>query len=346
MRNVITLITFAISAAVLSSCGGPPVVEIEDTKVVVAELDWQGAKAIGHVVAAVMEQRLGLEVELVAITSSEEPLRAMAGGDGPIDVYPDFWMPDQAEAWKLYVEAGSAQNILVNAEPYTGTEGIYIPGYIQDEHGIRNVDDLTSPEAAEIFDTDGNGKGEYWPGPPDWNSTRIQLVKAHSYGYASNFDPLPLTDDEFTKKLAEDYEQKKAALFYYWTPAWIHAALDLRRLEEPPFDGYAMPGREDDSLFNPDGCWFMIQPEESDDWLAESRVRCAAPDARVYVAFARTLSQRSPAAARFLKQIALTPEMVNGWNLLLTEYDMDPAEMARLWIEQNPETVDKWVDGT
>jgi glycine betaine/proline transport system substrate-binding protein len=311
----------------------------------VAELDWQGAKAIGHVLAAIMEGRLGLEVEMVAVTSADAPLDAMALGEGPIDVYPDLWMPDQSEAWQLYIEPGSAESIMVNDHPYRGTEGIYVPGFIQDEHGIRHVDDLAAPEVAAIFDGDGDGKGEYWPGPPDWNSTRIQLVKARSYGYAQHFDPLPLTDDDFTAKLRADYEEGKAALFYYWTPAWIHAALDLRRLKEPPFDGYAMPSLQSHPRYNPDGCWHMVQPDEDEAWLTASRVRCASPEADVYVAYVRSLSKRLPSAATMLKQIALSPEIVNGWNLLITEYGMDPAEMAKEWVGQNPEIVDAWLKG-
>jgi glycine betaine/proline transport system substrate-binding protein len=311
----------------------------------VAELDWQGAKAIGHVLAAIMEVRLGLEVEMVAVTSADAPLDAMALGEWPIDVYPDLWMPDQSEAWRLYIAPDSAESIKVNDHPYRGTEGIYVPGFIQDEHGIRHVDDLAAPGVAAIFDGDGDGKGEYWPGPPDWNSTRIQLVKANSYGFAQNFDPLPLTDDGFTAKLEAEYVAGKAALFYYWTPAWIHAAFDLRRLEEPPFDGYAMPSMQSDPRYNPDGCWHMVQPDEDEAWLTTSRIRCASPEAEVYVAYVRSLSARLPSAATMLKQVALSPEMINGWNLLITEYGMDPAEMAKEWVEQNPEIVDAWLTG-
>jgi glycine betaine/proline transport system substrate-binding protein len=343
MRRPFAIMPLVVGLVLVAGCGGQPARESGETTIVVAELDWQGARAVGHVLAEIMEERLGLEVELVAVTSGESPLDRMAEGDGSLDVYPDLWMPDQSEAWQAYIEAGSAESILVNESPYTGTEGIYVPGFVQDEHGIRHVDDLVSPGAAALFDNDGDGKGEYWPGPPDWNSTRIQLVKAQSYGYAQHFEALPLTDDEFTTQLKADYELGKAALFYYWTPAWIHAAFDLRRLEEPPFDGYATVGNKDDPLYNPDGCWKMIQPDEDEAWLTKSRIRCASPDAKVYVAYSGTLRERAPAAARFLRRVALSPEMVNGWNLLLVEYDLDPAEMAKEWIARNREIVDGWL---
>jgi len=123
MRRPFAVLPLVVGLALVASCGDQPAPDGSVTRIVVAEPDWQGARAIGHVPAAIMEERLGFEVELVSVTSAEAPLDAMARGDG---------------------------------------------------------------------------KGEYWRGPPDWNSTRIQLVKAESYGYAPNFASLPLTDDEFT----------------------------------------------------------------------------------------------------------------------------------------------------
>ena len=34
------------------------------------------------------------------------------------------------------------------------------------DKGVRTVEDLRNPEVVEMFDSDGNGKGEYWPGAP------------------------------------------------------------------------------------------------------------------------------------------------------------------------------------
>jgi glycine betaine/proline transport system substrate-binding protein len=325
-------------------CGRQPPSGGGEVDVVVTELDWAGARTIAHVLKVVMEDRLGLEVATVP-SNSAEALAAVSAGEGTIDVYPDFWMPDQAEAWTLFVAEGSRESIVVNDEPYRGTEGIYVPGYLQDEHDIHHVDDLARPQAARLFDSDGDGRGEYWPGPPDWNSTRIQRVKARSYGYAHLFEPLELSDASFREELRTGYSQRRGLLFYYWTPAGIHAGLDLRRLEEPPFDGYAMPSRRDDPSYNPEGCWNMIQPEEDESWLTRSRVTCANPDAQVYVAYSRTLTDRLPTAAQFLKQITLSTELVNGWVLLVTDYEMDPTEMAKTWVDENRDTVDDWLRG-
>ena len=43
---------------------------------------------------------------------------------------------------------GSRQSVLVNKQPYTSVQGVFVPGYIQDEHGIRDVRDLLNPDVA------------------------------------------------------------------------------------------------------------------------------------------------------------------------------------------------------
>ena len=44
-----------------------------------------------------------------------------------------------------------------------------------------------------------------------------------------------------------------------------------------------------------------------------------------------------------MQRIELQPETVTGWILLVSEYDMEPTEMARAWIEENQDIVDGWV---
>ncbi len=327
-------------ALMLANCGQPPgetpppgespAAPAAGT-VVIAELDWDGARAVQHVLGAILEQHLGLTVELRAMAPATL-LPAMDRGE--IGVFPDLWMPDQKQNWERYVAAGSAESVRVNDAPYAGTQGLYVPAYVQEEHGIRRVEDLLSADAARLFDADGDGRGEYWPGPPTWSARNIGLVKARSYGFNAHFDALELTEQAFKQELRDALKARRPLLFYYWTPDAMHAAHDLRQLEEPAFDGYATNG---------DGCWRMIQPSASESWLTDSRITCATPDSEVYVAHTRDLAERLPAAGRFLKQVALTPELINGWTLLLSDYGMEPGEMARMWVEENAAIVDRWL---
>ena len=50
-------------------------------------------------------------------------------------------------------------------------------------HGIKSLSDLTNPDTAALFDTDGDGKGEIWIGASGWASTNVEKIRAKSYGY-------------------------------------------------------------------------------------------------------------------------------------------------------------------
>jgi glycine betaine/proline transport system substrate-binding protein len=313
-------------------------------KVVLGELSWDGSRAITHVLKEIIESRLDYDTAIVQAESAVI-FATMDKGKGDLDVYTDLWMPNQSEKWDKYIEPGSRESVLVNDQPYTGTQGLFVPGYIQDQYGVKSVRDLADPKIAKLFDSDGNGKGEYWPGGPGWNSTNVEQVKAKSYGYDKYFEPNIVADSMLKAKLKADYRRKRGILFYFWTPEWIHAAYDLRRLEEPPFDGYAMASKKDDPKYNPNGCFNMIQPKEDEDWLAKSEVTCGWPDAKVYVAFSKSLTRRAPKVAQFLRQVAFDPAVVNTWILQIGQEKREPAEVAKEWVTNNADTVNRWLAG-
>lgn len=228
-------------------------------------------RGITYVLKEILESRFGLESRIVE-ASTEMIFAEMDRGDGRIDVCSGLAIPNRSDLWAAYIAPGSRASVLVNHEPFSGSQGLFIPGYVQDEYGVTSVEDLLSPEIAQLFDREGNGKGEYWPGEQGAMATHVELVKAHSYGYAKYFEPYLVDKAVFEAWLKARYQQKKGVLFYSWVPNELHAAYDLRRLAEPTFDGYAMSSKKNDARYNPEGCWRMLSPEEDADWLRHSRV--------------------------------------------------------------------------
>ncbi len=310
--------------------------------IVLGELSWDGSRAITHILKTVIEQRLKHPTKIVQAEAAVI-FAAMDKGDGSIDVFTDLWMPNQAEKWAKYIDG--RKTVLTNTAPYTGLQGLFIPGYIQDKHNVKSVQDLANPKIAKLFDSDGDGKGDYWPGAAGWGSTNVEQVKAKSYGYDKYFKPYIVSDAALKAKLKADYRRQRGIIFYYWTPEWIHAAYDLRRLKEPAFDGFAMASKKGDARYKEGGCWNMLQPKEDEDWLEKSSVTCAWPDAKVYVAFSKSLQQRAPKVAQFLRQVTFAPPMVNRWILQIGREKLEPAEVAQEWVATNKTTVDVWLKG-
>ncbi len=312
-------------------------------KVVIGEMQWDGYIAIENIIKAVMEKYLDAEVEIIA---ADEPViwEAMDKGDGSIDIMADVWS-QHLYAWlNKYVVEGSRETVRLNDRSYQGTEGMFVPGYVQDEHGIKSIADLNKPEIAKLFDSDGNGKGEWWAGAVGWQSTDHELIRAKGYGYDQTMEAYTVEQWPFLAKLDAAYKKKEPIIFYYWTPEWIHASYDLRKLEEPEFTGYTMESAKESPLYKEGGCYNALSSQEDPQWLEKSSINCAKPQVDVYVGYSTALAERAPRIGQFLKQIAFTPEMVNSWILKLSQEKMDPHEMAKQGVDANPEIVEgQWL---
>lgn len=310
-------LTAALSLAASTSA------RADDTTVKISDLNWIGPKAIAHVLKAVIEGPLGSEAVIVEGMSDQALIAAgMDKGDGSVDVYTELTMPNQQAIWDKYVEGNQTVDI---SPPYPTTQGLYIPSYMADR--IKTVDDLKDPEIAAMFDKDGNGRGEYWPGDVAWKSTKIWQVKFKDYGLSELWEPEIVSDATFKSQLKTAYGNQKPIIFYNWTPEWIHAAYDLSLVGEPSYT---------------EGCVDLRLDEE--DWLDTSKFNCEFQDSTSYVAFSKSLEQRNPAVAKFLKQVQLDADLVNQWILKIGRDEMDPQDVAEEWVSNNMDTVNKWIN--
>lgn len=308
--------------------------------VVIGEVSWDASLAIENVLKNVMEKHLDVDVEIIAADQAAI-WAAMDKGKGSIDVHPDVWTSSQTEPWAKFIAKGGKETIRANKKPYLGTDGFFIPGYIQDEYGVKTVLDLAKPEIAKLFDSDDDGKGEYWPGAPGWGGVKINQVKAKGYGFDKYFTPVIISDSLIKAQLKTAYRKKRGILFYYWTPEWIHSTYDLRKLEEPTFTGYAGDSKKGHAEYNPEGCYKFNDTEE---WLEDSSITCGAPTTEVYIAYSKSLEKRAPKVAEFLSKVSLDAGDVSQWINKIAQDDEDPAEMAEAWVTANPKVVQNWLN--
>ena len=314
-------------------------------KVVIGELDWPGSRAIEQVLSQVMTQYLDADVQTIA-AAQEALYEALDKGDGSVDVVADMWTDHLPEQMKNYVLPGGRQTIILNDTPYLGTEGIFVPAYAKAQ-GVNKLEDLTKPEIAKLFDSDGNGKGELWAGAVGWESTNHTEVRGKSYGFDKTMEYTTVDQAVFLAQLKDAYEQKRPIAFYYWTPEWIFAAYDLVKLEEPEFDGYATESAKGSERYNPNGCYTFYQPAERNDWFEASSIKCGQPPTRVNIAHSKALADRAPKISQFLKQVKLDSDVVNQWILAMEVDGKDVKDVAADWIAANKDMIEKeWLAGT
>ncbi len=307
-----------LAAAMLASA---TTVQAQD-KVAISDLSWTGAKVIGHVLSAVINGPMDSEAEIInGLSDGNIVAEGMDKGDGSADVYTDLWMPNRQVVWDKYVDG--AESVLVN-QPYAGTQMMYVPTYMADK--VSSFDDLANPEIAAMFDKDGDGKGEYWAGAPDWASTKMWQVKFKSYGLEDLWEPVLVPQDTFLAQLKGNITAEEPVLFYYWTPEAVHAEYDLSSLSEAA---------------RTEGCEDLKLDEE--DWLESSTFSCENKDALIYIAFSKSLQERNPPVAKMLSQVQLDPATINQWILEIKSEGEDPADVAESWVEANMDIVNGWI---
>src|SRR5262245_22940653 len=178
------------------------------TKVVIGELDWPGSTAIEQVLNQVMTKYL--DADVTTISAAQEALyEALDKGDGSVDIVADMWTDHLPVQMKNYVVPGSRETIILNKEPYLGTEGIFVPEYVTKEYGVKALADLAKPEVAKLFDSDGNGKGELWAGAVGWESTNHTQVRGKSYGFDKTMEFTTVEQSVILAQLKDAYERKK-----------------------------------------------------------------------------------------------------------------------------------------
>ena len=294
-------------------------------KVMIGEPNWANARGIAHIIKVVITEKLGGKAETVTSTNVVI-FKGMDRSKGDIDVHPDVWLPNYKGLVDEYVV--EKKTVTLNKTPYPGTGGFCVPTYVVKENGIKSVFDLATPEAAKLFDRDGNGKGEIWIGSQAWNATKLRTVKLRDYGIDQFYEGT--TEDEAFAYagVGNAIKKKEAVCFACYTPHYMFNLYDLTILEEPPYD----PEK-----------YKFVQPNQSDDWFAQSSVKTADPSKVSHVAYSKSLETRAPGIARFLANIQLKGETVNEMTHAILVDKIEPADWAAEWVKKNGDTVDKWL---
>lgn len=295
----------------------------EDVKIGVPS--WTGAQAIAHLLGAVVESKIGGTVEFVP-GNNATIFQAMDQGKGDIDVHPDVWLPNQESFTKKYVD--DAGTVTLSANSYAGNQGYCVSKQFAAEYNITDIADLGRPEVAAAMDSDGNGKGEMWIGAPGWASANVNEVKVRDYGLLDFIEPIRAEEAVKTARVKDSIAKGEGYAFYCYEPHAIWYMFDVVMLTEPTHD----PEK-----------YKMVQPSDSANWYDDSYVASKDALKQVQIAYSGSLADRSPAIAEFFANFSLEADDVSSFAYEISGKGRDPAEVAKEWIEANPERVDAWL---
>ncbi|MFW8595034.1 glycine betaine ABC transporter substrate-binding protein [Cribrihabitans neustonicus] len=294
-------------------------------KVMVGEPSWPGAKVMSRIIGQVIETRLGGEAGY-APGANAVIFAAMDGGRGDIDVHPDVWLPNHLSFTEEYVDQKATVGL--SSGSYKGRTGFCTPTYMIEKHGISSIFDLATPAAQELYDTNGDGKGEIWVGATGWASTNVHKVKVRDYGIETFLEPSTEDETVFYARLKDAIAQEQGVVFYCYEPHYVHALYDVTMIEEPAHDPAA---------------YTMLQPDQDSDWFNKSSITSGDPVKTVTVAYSKSLDQRNPAAAAFLSKIDMDAGELSKltYQVVIQGREIDAAVSE--WLAENGETVDAWL---
>lgn len=312
------ILTFAGAIAFLS--GGAAAEEIK-----IGIPNWTSAAITGEIISYIASNDLGLSSSSVPSTNPVI-FEAMGVGKGDIDIHPEVWMPNQANLAKQYVD--EAGTVAFAANPYEARQGVCTTRYTAETLGIKSVYDLANAELSAKFDTNGDGKGEFWPGAHGWASTNVEMVKAREYGYDQFWELVPTEESIHYSNMDNAGKENKFYLGICQQPHHIFAQQDLVWLEEPPYDADA---------------WHMLQPSEDPEWLEKSKVATAWPPTSIRIAYSKSLDSRAPELVDLLNKIKLDADLVGSWTLMVAVDGLTPEQAAKKWVDENRSVVDGWL---
>jgi len=291
--------------------------------VVIGVPNWPSVNVTAHVLKVIMEENLGLEVEL---QNGTNPVVFEAMDRGSMHVHPEVWLPNQSNLHNTYVQEKGT--VAMNQNGVAAFQGICVTKYTAEEHGVTSIYDLTDPDKAALFDTNGDGRGEVWIGASGWASTNVEKVRAKSYGYAETMELMEMDETLALAAVDAAVAANDPIVFFCYTPHHMFALHELVALEEPEH--------------NPD-TWNVLQPTDDPDWLAKSTADSAWDLAYLHIHFAKELEASQPEAAALLANVKLDTDTVSAMTFALVVEKQDPAEFAANWVAQNQDTVTGWL---
>lgn len=291
--------------------------------IVIGVPNWPSVNATAHILKVAIEQNLGLEVEL---QNGTNPIVFEAMDSGAMHVHPEVWMPNQQNLHDTFVKDNGT--VMMNPNGVEAFQGMCVDKATADEHGITSIDDLTNPDIAAIFDSNGDGQGELWIGAPGWASTNVEKIRAKSYGYDQTME---LTEIDETVAYANLDNAIKAGdpwAGFCYTPHYVFALHDMQILEEPAYDAAK---------------WNVTQPTDDPNWLEISDAGVAWDLAYLHVHYAKSLEDSHPDVANMLSNVKFDTDTVSAMTYALVIDGKDPTAFAEEWVAANEDAVLGWM---
>lgn len=278
------------------------------------EQAWAGSTANTYVAKYVLEKRLGCKVNITKIT--EIPVfQAMA--DGKVDAVLEDWQ--HVDQYKQYVTKQKSV-VLVGSNGLIGHIGWFIPRYLLKQYpefktwrGLKGKESVfRSPESGS--------QGMFLGGDPSYVQKDKELIQALGLNFKHvTVGAEPAEVARFTQLI----KQRKPVIFYWWTPQYLNASLDLVEVKLPP----RFKGCKDDASAGGD----------------IKQYRCAYDAYPLMKLFGKKFAQSGSPAVKVLRNFRWSNADQNLVAKWIAGDKVKPDLAAERWVKANAAKVNAWL---
>ena len=303
--------------AVASAAAPAPQCEVQ-RPVRFTGLNWESNLVLAGIERFILEHGYGCKTQ-VEPGETLAMLAALQRGD--VDVTPEVW-PGQIEgAWN---KALASKKVIGVGQVYEAGEGWYIPRYTAERHpDLKRAADLARYK--DVFtDPEEPGRGRIYGCPAGWacgtlNDNLLRALKLdQSYTMFA-----PGSGAAQKAAIVSAYKRKRDIVFYYWTPTALVGALDLVKLELPPFDPDAYRCITDPKCTNPVATEFKAQP--------------------VVTGLNTDFARQAPQLQAFFSSIKISGKAIDGTLGWLENEGAEPEDAARYFLKTYDDEWRAWV---
>ncbi|MEM9277392.1 MAG: glycine betaine ABC transporter substrate-binding protein [Pseudomonadota bacterium] len=275
--------------------------------------DWTGGAVMCEIVHQIAERELGYKIKRITMPSGPGRDEAIRAGD--LDYGCELWPSYSTTIQKYVTEFGGDGSMLKIADSgVVGVSSYYVPRYLVEgadakAPNLKSWEDMN--QYSDLFKTLETGDKGRLLGCPTaaWqceDSKRMELL-------GLNYAAVELgSEAAHWAEMQAAYKRKEPFIAYAWEPHWIHASLDLVKVE--------LPEHSDDK-------W------PATGWAKDVTFNYANPD----------FVKSNPEMLKLLENFRLTNEQQAP---LILAIDVDGKEMDEVvdtWLKENESTWKSWI---
>lgn len=275
--------------------------------------DWTGGAVMCEIVHQILENEMGYKIKRIVMPSGPGRDEGIRSGD--LDYGCELWPSYSTTKEKFVKEYGGDGSILKVADAgVIGVSSYYVPRYLVEGDGAKAPNLKTwenMNEYAELFKTLETGDKGRLLGCPvaAWQCEDTKRLEMLGLNYAA----VELgSEAAHWAEMQAAFKRKEPFIAYAWEPHWIHAQLDLVKVE--------LPAHSDDK-------W------PATGWAEDVTYNYANPD----------FAEKHPDVIELLTNFRLTNAMQAPLILSIDVDGNDMEEVVADWLKENEDVWKAWM---